>query len=98
MKLLKFTECCVCVNRGQEKGARDPGDPERDCDQHQDVDGVSLVVIVPNVLVLDAEDADQGDEEHDVGQGQEVVTGAEVAPGHQAQPLQGYHNLMTGLC
>lgn len=51
------------------------------------------MVIVPDVLVLDAEDADQGDEEHDVGQGQEVVTRAEVTPGHQAQPLQGYHNL-----
>ena len=53
------------------------------------------MVIVPDVLVLEAEDADQGDEEHDVGEGQQVVTGAVVTPGHQTQPLQGYHNLMS---
>ena len=56
------------------------------------------MVVVPDVLVLDAEDADEDDEEHDVGEGQQVVTGAVVTPGHQAQPLQGYHNLMSVFC
>ena len=96
MRLI-VTKSCVCVDRGQEERAGDPGDPERDGEQHQDVDGVGLVVVVPDVLVLDREDADQGDEEHDVGERQQVVTGAVVTPGHQAQPLQGDHNL-SGLC
>ena len=52
MRLI-VTKSCVCVDRGQEERAGDPGDPERDGEQHQDVDGVGFVVVVPDVLVLD---------------------------------------------
>ena len=92
------TESCVCVERGQKEGAGDPGNPERDGKQHQDEDGVGLVVVIPDVFVLDGEDADEDDEEDDVGEGEEVVTGAVVTPRHQPQPLQRYHNLVAVSC
>ena len=52
MRLI-VTKSCVCVDSRQEERAGDPGDPERDGEQHQDVDGVGFVVVVPDVLVLD---------------------------------------------
>ena len=52
-----------------------------------------LVVVVAEVLVLEAEHCHHHHQEHHVQQRQEVIAGLVVAARHQPQPLQRYHEL-----
>ena len=83
-----LTECCPGVDRGKEEGGGDPGDPGGDRHDHQEEDGVGLLVVVLDVFILEREDADEDDEEEDVTEGEDVVTGLVAAGRPQPEPLQ----------
>ena len=55
-----------------------PTQPNRNLDQHQDEDEGSLAVIIFDLLRLDRQSGDEGDQEEDIEEAENVIGGAEV--------------------
>ena len=89
----KLTEGCSGVNCGEEEGGGNPGYPGGHSQDHQEEDGVGFLVVILDMFILDREGTDEDDEEEDVSQWEDVVTGLIAAGLFQPDPLQWYDHL-----